>query len=228
MAEPRVDVLLVDDHPLLSEGLRGYLAARGVEARVAENISTASVLNLVDDLRPRLVILDYSIPEIGVSTSLVEPIRMLGSQVVMLTGTKDPALWGSLIEVGAVGVMGKEEPLGQLLDGIELALRGEPFRPGRAAEYREAWLRHRLEEQAQVAPFRLLSARETEVAAALVRGDSPADIAAASFVAVGTVRSQLKSIYRKLEVSSQLELVTMARRASWSGSSDSDEAIDKP
>lgn len=211
------DVVLVDDHPLLGEGLRAQLERRNVTLEIAPEIAVGSILSLIEAKQPKLVVLDYVMPAIGVSTPLIAPIRELGPDVLILTGTNDAALWGSLLEAGAIGVMGKEEPLPQLLDGIESALSGEPFRPGRAAEYREAWMQKRLMQERLRAPFLELSAREAEVAAAMIDGASPAEIAANSFVSVGTVRSQLKSIYRKLGVSSQLELVTLARNVGWSG-----------
>lgn len=222
MLPSECDVVLVDDHPLLGEGLRAQLERRGVSLDIAPVAEVDAILSFIEHRAPRLVVLDYSIPTIGVSTPLIEPIRESGAPVLILTGTVDDALWGSLLEKGAVGVMGKEEPLSQLLDGIETALAGEPFRPGRAAEYRIAWLRRRLEEQERLAPFLTLSTREAEVASALVEGDSPADIARKGFVSIGTVRSQLKSIYRKLGVSSQLELATLARNAGWSGNPQPD------
>lgn len=220
MCESDCDVVLVDDHPLLGEGLRTHLRKRDVTLEIASVIDVEAILRLVAAKRPKLVVLDYSMPAIGVSLPLIDPIRELGPHVLMLTGTNDAALWGALIEAGALGVMGKEEPLDDLLDGIEAALSGAPFRPGRSAEYRDAWHAQRRDELQRLEPFLKLSVREAEVAAAMIRGESPAQIATSSFVSVGTVRSQIKSVYRKLGVSSQLELVTFARTASWNGPSD--------
>lgn len=218
------DVVLVDDHPLLAEGLRIQLDHRGIALEIAPDLQIEAILRFVEARTPRLVVLDYAVPQIGDSTPLIAPIVELGPTVLFLTGTDDPALWGSLIEAGAVGVMSKEEPLAKLLDGIESALEGGPFRPARSAEYREAWRRSRLDQQERLAPFLRLSAREREVAAALVDGQSPAEIASSSFVSVGTVRSQLKSIYSKLGVSSQLELVTLAHTSGWTPESVPDAA----
>jgi DNA-binding NarL/FixJ family response regulator len=226
MPEPDPDVVLVDDHPLLAEGLRIQLDRRGITLEIAPELQNEAILKFVEKRAPSLVVLDYAIPQIGVSTPLIAPIIELGPTVLFLTGTNDPALWGSLIEAGAIGVMSKEEPLSQLLDGIESALTGAPFRPTRTEEYREAWRRDRLARQERLAPFGRLSAREREVTAALVEGHSPAEIATSSFVSVGTVRSQLKSIYSKLGVSSQLELVTMAHKADWTGDADGDGDAD--
>jgi DNA-binding NarL/FixJ family response regulator len=76
----------------------------------------------------------------------------------------------------------------------------------------------RAEEQRRLAPFRCLTPREQAVLAALMEGKHAKQIAAESFVSLGTVRAQIKSILLKLGVSSQLSAVALARQAGWSPS----------
>jgi two-component system, NarL family, nitrate/nitrite response regulator NarL len=65
--------------------------------------------------------------------------------------------------------------------------------------------------------FDLLTPREQEVLSALMRGDTARDICKQSYVAMPTVRSQIRSILTKLGVSSQLAAVVMAYRSGWPG-----------
>jgi two-component system nitrate/nitrite response regulator NarL len=145
--------------------------------------------------------------------------------VVILTGTHDDALWGSLIPAGALGVLGKHEPMDDLIDAIVDIIEGKPFRPAMSMQYLQAWALHRHDRDEILAPFKALSKREASVLQALISGQTPAEIATAEFVSTETVRSQLKSAFRKLGVSSQLEAVALAHAAGWGASAPEDPEI---
>ena len=210
------DIVLVDDHPLLAAGLQASLAAKALSLVAAPELNHEDILDFVSEQNPRLVVLDHSIPALGVSTGLIAPIKALDIPVVVLTGSIDDALWGSLLEAGALGVLGKDESMDDLVNAIIDILDGNAFRPALAAKYRRAWHAHQVEREIALAPFHSLSQREAAVLQALIDGKSPAEIAATEFVSTETVRSQLKSAFRKLHVSSQLEAVALAHTTGWS------------
>ena len=74
---------------------------------------------------------------------------------------------------------------------------------------------HRVDRDNRFMPFESLSRRESEVLCLLMEGHSVAKIAESSFVSVGTVRTQVKAILRKLGVSSQAAAVALAYRSGW-------------
>jgi DNA-binding NarL/FixJ family response regulator len=146
----------------------------------------------------------------------VTALRATGTAVVALTGSSDELLLGGVIAAGASDVVSKVAPVHELLERVHAALRGES-RLG--ATQRLALLdqvrRHQAEQAARLAPFASLTRREAAVLGRMMDGESADHIAAACFVSLPTVRSQIRAVLTKLGVNSQLAAVAMAYRAGW-------------
>lgn len=209
------DVVLVDDHPLLAAGLKAMLADRHVTLAVAPVLTEDGVIDFVAQHRPKVVLLDYHIPPLGVSTNLVKPLARSGPAVLILTGSNDTILRGQLISLGACAILGKDETLTAIIDAVCDVLAGRSIRIAQSSGYRDMYLRHQADTNLRMAPFAALSTREASVLWALCQGQSPGQIARADFVSVDTVRSQMKSAFRKLGVNSQLEAVVLIRDSGW-------------
>ena len=118
------------------------------------------------------------------------------------------------------GLVPMDGPAGEPV--LDLVLEGRaPLCPVLAQRLRETAVRA-AEDERWTARHRLgsLSLRERTIIAKLIFGRSPAQIAREDVVAEATVRTQIKSILAKLEVSSQLGAVALARRAGWSTAYD--------
>jgi len=222
-----VDIVLVDDHPLLIEGLRAGAARRDLVLVAPSSLAHDDVAAFVEAVSPVVVVLDYQMPPHGVSTPLISCLVGHGHKVMVLTATIDDALWGSLLAEGAAVVIGKDEAIDDVLDCMERVGRGEMVRPALAAAQRRAWAERSAIKADAAGRFEALTPRERAVAARLVAGTALKDIATESFVSVATVRSQLKSIFRKVGVSSQLELVTLARDTGWHGAVISSDGLER-
>lgn len=220
-----VDIVLVDDHPLLIEGLRAGAARRDLVLVAPSSLAHDDVAAFIEAVTPLVVVLDHQMPPHGVSTPLISRLVGHGHKVMVLTATIDDALWGSLLAEGAAAVIGKDEAIDEVLDCMERVGRGEMVRPALAAAQREAWAERSAINADAEGRFAALTPRERAVASRLVAGTALKDIAAESFVSVATVRSQLKSIFRKVGVSSQLELVTLARDTGWRGTVTSPDGL---
>ena len=159
---------------------------------------------------------DLDLGEVGDSIPLIAPLRALGARVVVVTGEPSRARWGRCIEAGADAVISKAVSFDELLEHITRVL-GDAS--GVMQSERDELLACAREEarveRQRLERFRRLTARECEVLDALMDGIGPEEIASMSFVSITTVRSHIRAILQKLEVSSQLAAVALAVRSTW-------------
>jgi len=209
-----VRILIVDDHPITRDALAALLGQHGFDV-VGQAGDGEAAIGLARSLDPQLVLLDLSMPGISGLEALPR-IREAapGCEVVVLTasGTEENLL--SAIRGGAAGYLLKSEPperIAEFLRGVgdgEAALSGEVARR-LLEEVREGGTRGVPDEIALA-----LSAREVEVLLLLDEHLGTDEIAARLFISEHTVRSHVKSLLRKLGVSSRrdaLEALAAAR-----------------
>ena len=209
-------LLLVDDHRLLVETLQVSLAQAGFAVSVSPCGTFDEVLAEAAAVRPTLVVLDLDLQGAGYGYDLIGPLRSLGAQVLVLTGTVDRIELARCLEAGALGIASKANGFGSVLDQIRRAADGESVTPITEKTQLLADLSaHRRAEDKRMAPFEGLSAREREVLRLIVEGQQAATIAKTSYVSVATVRTQIRSILMKLEVTSQVAAVALARQGGW-------------
>src|SRR4051794_38072265 len=200
-------VLIVDDHPLTRDALGALLAQQGFSV-AGEACDGAEAIDVASRLEPDIVLLDLSMPGMDGLAALPK-IREAapGCEVVVLTasGTEENLL--SAIRGGAAGYLLKSEPperIAAFLDGVA---HGEAALSGSIAR--------RLLEQVRDDSGRdsgvpdviatALSAREVEVLLLLDEHLGTDEIAKRLFISEHTVRSHVKSLLRKLGVSSRRE-----------------------
>lgn len=209
-------VLIVDDHHLIAQGVATALEGEGMVTRVSTGPTTEEVLEAATEMRPDVVLLDLQLG-VGSGICLVKPLADLGAAVVVLTGVTDEASLAECLEAGAHGLARKSEPFDRLVEKVTAAARGEAVTPPHERFAMLDLLRvHRREQRERFAPFEQLTSREAEVLAGLTRGMQAEAIARDAYVSVATVRSQIRSILRKLDVNSQLGAVALARETGWS------------
>jgi two-component system nitrate/nitrite response regulator NarL len=209
-------ILIVDDHPLVAIGLQLALRARGWEVQVADGPTVDAVLERARVFEPECVLLDLHLGELGNGRDLIRPLRNTSRSVVMLTGETDRLLLAACVEAGAAGWIGKGAFLDDLIALIEDTVAGRPLLGvAKREELLDDLRAHRASLERSRSPFERLTAREQRVLGALVDGLSAEEIAEAHFVAVTTVRSQVRGILQKLGVRSQLAAVATANRAGW-------------
>jgi DNA-binding NarL/FixJ family response regulator len=209
-------VLIVDDHALVAVGLRIALAERGWTVETTPVLTADEIINHVRRFTPDCVLLDIRLAPDLIGTDLIAPLRAMGAEVVMLTGETDPGVLACVLEAGAAGWIGKHARLEHVEATLRDVVAGVPL-IGRAV--REAMLDElrcqRAERRHALAGFEQLTARERDVLAALAEGLCAEQIATSRYVALTTVRSQIRSVLNKLGVRSQLAAVAHANRAGW-------------
>jgi DNA-binding NarL/FixJ family response regulator len=210
-------ILLVDDHPLTRSALAGLLVQHGFDV-VGEASDGEEAVESAEALRPDLVLLDLSMPGMDGLTALPRLREAAPDcEVVVLTasGTEENLL--GAIRGGAAGYLLKSEPPERIVDFLRGVAQGEAALSGTVAR--------RLLEQVRAGGGRgsgvpdeiaaALSARELEVLLLLDEHLATDEIAKRLYISEHTVRSHVKSLLRKLGVSSRreaLEALATARR----------------
>lgn len=167
------------------------------------------------------MLLDLDLGAAGDATRMIEPLSQAGIAVVVVTGSADRLRWGESLRHGARKVLSKSEPLEEILITIRRVVNGLPVL-GREErdDLLRIWHDAQGEIQADRDRLRRLTAREAEVLGELMRGQTVADIARRRFVSEATVRTQVKAVLSKLDVSSQIAAVGLAHRAGWTAPPD--------
>ena len=209
-------ILLVDDHPITRAALSSLLEGQGFTV-AGEAADGEEAIELARRLLPDLVLLDLSMPGMDGLTALPK-LREAApeTEVVVLTasGTEENLL--AAIRGGAAGYLLKSEPPERIVEFLRGAAEGEAALSGSIARRLVEQVRGGRDTEGWVPDSiaRALSARELEVLLLLDDHLSTDQIAARLFISEHTVRSHVKSLLRKLGVSSRrqaLEALGAAR-----------------
>ncbi len=143
--------------------------------------------------------------------------------MAVLSDSTHELLLSAAVNAGATGLVASSDLMIDTVDQILAMVKGEQLLSEfRRSELLNLFRTHRVDRDNRFMPFESLSRREGEVLCLLMEGHSVAKIAESSFVSVGTVRTQVKAILRKLGVNSQAAAVALAYRSGWP---DADPAL---
>ena len=198
-----IRVLIVDDHPVVRDGLRGMLAGEADFEVVGEAASGAEAVRLTERERPDVVLMDLQMPEVDGATATAEIARRFPrTRVLVLTTYDTDADILRAVEAGATGYLLKDAPRERLFPAIRSAARGETVLAPAVAS--------RLVNRMRVPAEEALTSREIEVLELVARGASNADAAAALFISEATVKTHLLHIFGKLGVDDRTAAVVRA------------------
>jgi len=215
-------LVIVEDHVLLAEALEMTLTGEGFDVRridlgLEEAISTALLLSTILRARPQVVLLDLDLGIGGDGVRLIAPLARARVHVVVVTASTDRGRWGQCIRHGARVVLSKNHPLRDVVTTVRRVQQGfAVMTTAQRDELLRAFFEQRRVADELATRLERLTRREQQVLDHLVEGRTVREIAELAVVAEATVRTQVKSILAKLEVSSQLAAVGVAHRAGWS------------
>ncbi|AXI79517.1 response regulator transcription factor [Peterkaempfera bronchialis] len=214
-------VLVIDDHRLVGTSLVLALRGHALDARSATGRTLAALLDEAAALPPGLVLLDLDLGRGDDGTELdgvelVAPLCAAGWTVLVVTGTSDRSRVAAAVCRGAVGWVAKSAPFEDLVRAAVDAAAGFPvLAPAERAELVALHRRTVADRTGRPADrdrlLDRLTPRELEVLRALAEGKRARAIAEESWVALSTVRSQIRAILTKLEVNSQLQAAALGR-----------------
>lgn len=205
-------VFLVDEHPLVAEGLQLALRSRGYVVDKTGGPTVSDVLDQADAFRSDCVLTDIDFRRgIGCGITLIGRLAARGTKVIVLTAERRRSILAECIEAGAVGWIERSAELDEVDAVLSRVVAGETVLGATVrAELLDGLRRERARRTEGSQVFDDLTQREALVLAALTDGLSAEQIASEHFVALSTVRSQIRAILRKLDVRSQLAAAALA------------------
>ena len=217
---PSTRVLIIEDHTLFAESLELALSLEGYDVRrlalpeVGGSMATLRSTALRSNAR--IVLLDLDLGRFGDGMGLIAPLARAGANVVVVTASTDHGRWGACVRQGARKVLSKGRPLQETLSTVRRLHQGLPVMTSDELErLLDAWRSERMVTDDMRRRLELLTPREKQVLGALIEGHNVREIARIGVVSEATVRTQVKSILGKLEVSSQLAAVGLAHHVGW-------------
>ncbi|MDN5894575.1 MAG: response regulator transcription factor [Nocardioides sp.] len=220
-ARPRgLRVVVVADQALTGEAVRTALTGHGFEfvgLSTPDTLTHARELGRrVDELSPDVGLLMQELDDPLHFRDALAVLRAVGTaEWLLLTGAADQARWGAGIEAGASAVMPMTIGLDRLAEALNLLASGaEVMTQAERDRLLALWQERSAELRALTDRMERLSPREMEILRALCDGRSVTAIASVGEVSVDTVRGQVKSVLKKLEVNSQLAAVAAYQRLS--------------
>ena len=199
----RTYILIVDDHPVVREGLAGMLAGQPDFEVVALAANGAEGVVLYEQHTPDVVLMDLRMPVLD-GVGAIEAIlgKRPSAHILVLTTYDSDADIVRAIEAGATGYLLKDAPREELFRSIRAAARGESALSPSVATRLMSRMRAPAEEK--------LSAREIEVLQLVARGASNKEIGKQLHISIATVKTHLIHIFDKLGVNDRTSAVTVA------------------
>lgn len=208
----KIKILLVDDQALFREALRTLLSLQPDFEVVGEARDGVAALQQARQTLPDVVLMDLQMPVLdGVAATRQMRDELPQCRVIALTTFDDDEYVFEGLRAGAVGYLLKDAPAEKLFDAIRAASHGESFlQPSVAAKVvaEFARLSSRQPSMPLVEP---LSKRELEILRLIADGASNREIAAALFIAEGTVKNHVTNILGKLEARDRTQAALKAR-----------------
>lgn len=200
-------ILIADDHIVLRQGLKALLDSNREWEVVAEASDGFEVIPLVEEHKPDILVLDLSMPNLGGVETLNRLSKLdCGPPVLVLSAHIDERSVGEAVDAGAKGYIPKSSSSEELEFAISSVAKGQTYISPSVCD---ALLSYR-SSGAESSPLASLSSREREVLKLLAEGKPNRDVAKILHISPRTIDSHRANIMKKLDVSSNAELVSLA------------------
>ena len=202
--EPRIKVMVVDDHAVVRSGLSAFLSVVPDLELVGEAENGDEAVRRCGLLYPDVILMDLMMPGTdGVTATRLIHEKYPAVHVIALTSFPEDDLVQKALQAGATGYLMKNVSARELAEAIRAAHKGKMTLSPEAAQA----LAHAAANQAQGAE---LTEREREVLKLMVEGLNNAEIAERLVVSLSTVKYHISNILSKLQVDNRVAAVTLA------------------
>ena len=195
-----ISVLIVDDHPVVRQGLRALLEVQDDMTVAGEAGDGPAAISLAESLRPDIVLLDLKLPGMD-GMAVLRPLRAAGLRVLVLTSAIEPSAAAAAVRAGAAGVVYKDIDPAALVRAIRSVHDGNVLL---APEAVGSLVRGSRADT--------LTAREREVLAGIADGKSNREIARLLRVSEKTVKAHVSAVLAKLGVQDRTQAAVYAVR----------------
>ncbi|AZB42025.1 DNA-binding response regulator [Bacillus sp. FJAT-42376] len=205
-----IRILIADDHPVVRRGLGFFLGMQKDMEITGEASNGAEALKMAGDLKPDLILMDLSMPEMdGIQAAKLIKASFPDISIIILTSYADQDHVIPAIQAGASGYQLKDVDPAELARTIRAVLNGEHKLHPKVTNH---VLAHLAGGKKETNPFAELTARELEVLKEISKGKSNREIAASLFITEKTVKSHVSNLLPKLQVSDRTQAALLAVR----------------
>ncbi|WP_425560746.1 response regulator [Luedemannella helvata] len=198
-----IRIVIVDDHPVVRDGLRGMFAGDPGFEVVGEAATGDEAVTVASAVLPDVILMDLRMPRMdGVAAIAALRERGVPSRVLVLTTYDTDSDVLPAVEAGATGYLLKDVPREELFRAVRAAAAGEAVLSPSVAARLMGQLRNPAKEP--------LSQRELEVLGLIAQGTTNREAAAQLFISEATVKTHLLHIYAKLGVKDRASAVAAA------------------
>ena len=209
----RIRIVIADDHGLFREMLRITLHREGSIKIVGEAANVRQTIDLISELKPDIVLLNSTMPEMD-GIEVLPEIREKNqkTKALMLTANKDEATIFKALRGGAKGYLSRDVSISNLIKAIQAVQKGELWIERKLmARFLEVEAILDSSRKGQAGKLKkVITPREKEVLRLLTTGRTNKEIAKALFISEKTVKSHLNSIFKKLNVTRRLQAILYA------------------
>ncbi len=203
MTDERTRIVIVDDHPMVAEGIQAILESYDDITVLATLSDGQQIIDRVEELDPDVILLDLNMPGLGgLSTTEILLERRPETRILVLSMHDSPEYISSALSHGAMGYVLKDVPTEEIKLAIDAVTKGE--------RYLCTGAEGSLAPSSEDAAREQLTNREQTILLQLARGKSNKQVARALDISVRTVETHRKNIKRKLGISSTAGLTRYA------------------
>lgn len=199
-----INVMIIDDHFIVREGIRMVLELDEQFEVVAEAENGLQALHMLETITPDVILLDLNMPQLD-GISFLRKMKQLqrATPCIVLTTYKDENLLVEAVKLGVHSYLLKDAGRDVIFETIRQTMKGDKSFP---AEIEQLLAEARLKQRSPMT----LTSKEIMIVKALGEGKKNSEIAAMLFVSERTVKSYLTVIYEKLNVKTRAQAIAVA------------------
>lgn len=208
----RTKIILADDHKIIREGLRSLIEKQPDMEVIAEAQDGLTTVNLVQKLKPDVVIMDIGMPEMnGIDATTKITTEYKTVKVIALSMHSDRRFVMQMLKAGAAGYLLKDSAFEELVSAIHAVIAKQHYLSQKITDVVvQEYLQNLPRNESTV--FTVLTAREREVLQLIAEGKSTKQTASVLNVSVKTIETHRQQIMEKLDMRSIAQLTKYAIR----------------